>query len=99
MNEWMSRYLRELLRDGEHLRRQLARGRDDQHADEVPARVLVPTRHGGIESLQETLQNGQQVRGGLAAARLGEADEVHALQLDGDGLALDGRGVLVPSRE
>lgn len=80
MNEWMSRYLRELLRDGEHLRRQLARGRDDQHADEVPARVLVPTRHGGIESLQETLQNRQQVRGGLAAARLGGGADVAARQ-------------------
>lgn len=80
MNEWMSRYLRELLRDGEHLRRQLARGRDDQHADEVPARVLVPTHHGGIESLQETLQNGQQVRGGLAAARLGGGADVAARQ-------------------
>lgn len=80
MNEWMSRYLRELLRDGEHLRRQLACGRDDQHADEVPARVLVPTRHGGAVWLQETLQNGQQVRGGLAAARLGGGADVAARQ-------------------
>lgn len=76
MNRWASRYLRELLRDGEHLRRQLARGRDDQHADEVPARVLVPTRHGRTEWLQETLQNGQQVRGGLATSRLGGGADV-----------------------
>ena len=80
MNEWMSRYLRELLRDREHLRRQLARGRDDQHADEVPARVLVPTRHGGAVWLQETLQNGQQVRGGLATTRLGGGADVAARQ-------------------
>lgn len=80
MDKWTRRYLRELLGDREHLRRQLARGCDDQHADEVPARVLVPTRHGGIESLQETLQNGQQVRGGLAAARLGGGADVAARQ-------------------
>lgn len=34
----------------------------------------------GIESLQETFQNGQQVRGGLAAPRLGGGADVAARQ-------------------
>ena len=71
------------------LLRQLARGADDQHARR-PSAALAPARAG-----LELRQGGQQERGGLAGAGGGCGDQVAPGQDMGDGLLLNGRGVLV----
>ena len=44
-----------------------------------------------VDAIEETREDGQQVRAGLSGAALGDTDQIVALQDDRDGLALDGR--------
>ena len=70
------------------LQRQLARRGENQGPNGPPARVL-------LALLMEALQNGQGERGGLAGACLGAAQHVAPRQHGGNGLALDGGGLVV----
>jgi hypothetical protein len=61
-----------------HLRRQLARGRQDQRAEP-------------LRPVEQTREDGQDEGGGLTGAGLGGADHVLALEDDRDRFSLDGR--------
>jgi hypothetical protein len=85
---------RQVLAVGAHafldLRREFARGRQDQGPDgDAPACVALG-RH-----RHQALQHRQHEAGGLAGAGLGAGQQVAALQHGGDGLGLDGGGGVV----
>ena len=66
----------------ENLRRQLARGREDQRARRARPRARL---------LHQAVENRQQERGGLAAARHGAGQQVAAFERRRNGVGLNGR--------
>jgi hypothetical protein len=69
------------------LRGELARGREDQHAD---AAARLGVARGDL--VREPLQDGQHESGGLAGAGLRSGEQVAAAEHGGNGVFLDGCG-------
>ena len=69
-----------------HLVRQLARGREDQHAHLVPR-----GRRTGVGHRHQTMQDRQRKRRGLARAGLGSTHDIPAFHDERDRLRLDRR--------
>ena len=72
------------------LDRELAGRRQDEAADRVAGR-----RERGVRVGLEAVEDRQRERGGLAGAGLGGGEDVAALEHEGDGPFLDGRGLRV----
>ena len=70
-----------------HLRRELARGHEDQRAHR-----MARGRVAGVRFRSEELQHRQSEAGGLAGAGLRCAEEIFACEYYGNGLRLDGGG-------